>query len=100
MYNDDYLSVDEILHKLLGMSQIIVCFCSIVLIQNFCFLGEMSHFSYVAFDRMNKQRVQKKEAQWRRKREYQIAGDEDKNDATIEDYHWCILKCDFYFIIV
>ena len=47
----------------------------------------MGHFSYAAFDhRMNKQCVQT-EAQWRRKREYQIAGDEDKNEATIEDYH-------------
>ena len=46
----------------------------------------MGHFSYVAFDHhTNKQRVQK-EAQWR-KREYQIADDEDKNEATIEDYH-------------
>ena len=60
MYNDDYLSIGEILHELLGMSQIIVCFCSMVLIPNFCFLGEMGHFSYVAFDRMDKQCVQKK----------------------------------------
>ena len=29
----------------------------------------------------------KKEALWRSKREYQIAGDEDKDDDTIEDYH-------------
>ena len=60
---------------------------SAVLIPNFCSLGEMGHFSYVAFDHhTNKQRVQK-EAQWRRKREYQIACNEDKNEATIEDYH-------------
>ncbi|CAF3902416.1 unnamed protein product [Rotaria sordida] len=60
--------------------------------------SEMGHFSYVAFDRINKQRVQK-EAQWRKRRGQQIAGDEDtnddedtdddedKNDDTIEDYH-------------
>ena len=28
MYNDHYLSIDEILHELLDMSQIIVCFYS------------------------------------------------------------------------
>ena len=34
---------------------------STVLIPNFCSLGEMGHFSYVAFDhRMNKQRIQNK----------------------------------------
>ncbi|CAF1373293.1 unnamed protein product [Rotaria sp. Silwood1] len=48
--------------------------------------SEMGHFSYVAFDRINKQRV-KKEAQWRKRRGQQRAGDEDKNDDTIEDYH-------------
>ncbi|CAF2743160.1 unnamed protein product [Rotaria sp. Silwood2] len=58
---------------------------------NFCFVGEMGHFSYVAFDRINKQRV-RKEAQWRKRRGQQIAGtedtenDEDKNDDTIDDY--------------
>ncbi|CAF4449951.1 unnamed protein product [Rotaria sp. Silwood2] len=71
IYNDGYLSIGEILHEL---------------------LGEMGHFSYVAFDRINKQRVQK-EAQWRKRRGQQIAGDEDtdndedKNDDTIEEYH-------------
>ena len=57
MYNAGCLSIGEILHELLGMSQVIVYFCSMVLIPNFCFLGEMGHFSYVAFDRMNKQSV-------------------------------------------
>ncbi|CAF4611643.1 unnamed protein product [Rotaria sp. Silwood2] len=70
IYNDGYLSIGEILHEL---------------------LGEMGHFSYVAFDRINKQRV-RKEAQWRKRRGQQIAGDEDtendedKNDDTIDDY--------------
>ena len=90
--NAGYLSIGEILHKLLDMSQIVVCFCSMVLIPNFCFLGEMGHFSYVAFDCINKQRVPE-EAQWKKRRKYQIAGDEDtgndedKNDVTLEDYH-------------
>ncbi|CAF4571202.1 unnamed protein product [Rotaria sp. Silwood2] len=53
---------------------------------------ETDHFSYVAFDRINKQRV-KKEAQWKKRRGQLILGDEvtdndeDKNDDTIEDYH-------------
>lgn len=91
IYNDGYLSIGKILHELLGISQIIFCFYSKILIANFCFVGEMGHFSYVAFDRINKQRVQK-EAQWRKRRGQQIAGDEDtendedKNDDTIDDY--------------
>ena len=66
IYNDGYLSIGEILHQLLGMSQIIVCFCSMVLTPSFCFLGKMGHFSYVDFDYISKQRVQK-EAQWRKR---------------------------------
>jgi hypothetical protein len=52
----------------------------------------MGHFSYVALDRINKQRV-KKEAQWMKRRGQQIGDDEDtdddedKDDYTVEDYH-------------
>jgi len=53
----------------------------------------MSHFSYIAFDRMNKKRL-KNEAQWRKRRGQQTGGDEDTdnyededtNDNTVEDY--------------
>jgi len=53
----------------------------------------MGHFSYVAFDRTNKQRV-KKEAQWKKRRGQQTGDDEDtdndkdeeNNDDTAEDY--------------
>ena len=54
----------------------------------------MGHFSYVAFDCINK-RCARKEVQWRKRRGQQIAGDEDKNDDTIDDSVWCILNCDF-----
>ncbi|CAF1300157.1 unnamed protein product [Rotaria sp. Silwood1] len=72
IYNDGYLSIGEILHEL---------------------LGEMGHFSYIAFDRMNKQRL-KKEAQWRKRRGQQTGDDEDtdndkdeeNDDDTAEDY--------------
>ena len=84
IYNDGYLSIGEILQALLGMFQIIFCFFSKILIVNFCFVAEMGHFSYVAFARTNKQRA--KEVQWRKRRGQQIAGDEDKNDDTIDDY--------------
>ena len=56
-----------------------------ILIANFYFVGEMGNFSYVSFDRINKQRV-RKEAQRRNRKGQQIAGDEDKNDDTIYDY--------------
>ena len=85
IYKDGYLSIDEILHRILGMFQIIFCLFSKILITNFSFVAEMGHFSYVAFDRINKQRV-KKEVQWRKRRGQPIAGDEDKNDDKIDDY--------------
>ena len=59
IYNDGCLSIGEILHALLGMFQIIFCFFSKILIANFCFVAEMDHFSYVAFDRINRQRARK-----------------------------------------
>ncbi|CAF3807638.1 unnamed protein product [Rotaria sp. Silwood1] len=73
IYNDGYLSIGEILHEL---------------------LGEMGHFSFIEFDRMNKQRL-KKEAQWRKRRGQPAGGggdsnndeDDDTNDDTIEEYH-------------
>ena len=86
IYNDGYLSIGEILHALLGMFQIILCFFSKILIANFCFVAEMGHFSYVAFDRINQQRA-RKEVQWRKRRGQQIADDEDKNDDTIDLMH-------------
>ena len=85
IYNDGYLSIGEILHALLGICQIIFCFFSRILIANFCFVAEMGHFSYVAFDRINKQRA-RKEVQWGKRRRQQIADDENKNDHTIDDY--------------
>ena len=85
IYNDGYLSIGEILHALLSMFQIIFCFFSKILIANFCFVAKMGHFSYVAFDRINKQRA-RKEVQCRKRRGQQIADDEDKNDDIIDDY--------------
>ena len=85
IYNDGYLSIGEILHALLDMFQIIFCFFSKILIANFCFVPEMGNFSYVDFDRINKQRA-RKEVQWRKRGGQQIADDEDKNDDIIDDY--------------
>ena len=59
IYNDGYLSIGEILHEILGLFQIIFCLFSKILIANFCFVAEMGHFSYVAFDCINKQRTRK-----------------------------------------
>ena len=60
IYNDGYLSIGEILHGILGMFQIIFCLFSKILIANFCFVAEMGHFLYVAFDRARKTNVQEK----------------------------------------
>ena len=61
----------------------------------------MGHFSYVAFHRINKQRA-RKEVQWRKRRGQQIAGDEDKNDDTIDDYqsggYWTVIFTTFLCI--
>ena len=59
IYNDGYLSIGEILHGTLYMFQIVFCLFSKILIANFCFVAEMGHFSYVAFDRINKRRARK-----------------------------------------
>ena len=85
IYNDGCLSIGEMLHALLGMFQIIFCFFSKILIANFCFVAEMGHFFMFSFNHINKQPV-RKEVQWRKRRGQQIAGDEDKNDDTIDDY--------------
>ncbi|CAF0911615.1 unnamed protein product [Rotaria sordida] len=74
IYNDGYLSIGEVLYQV---------------------LDELGHFSFIAFDRMNKQRL-KKEARWRKRREQQTGdnenmsndndSDEDHDDDAVEDY--------------
>ncbi|CAF3823104.1 unnamed protein product [Rotaria sp. Silwood1] len=79
--NESNQNANESFHSFLWSMAPKNRYCSGIIIDS-----EMGHFSYVAFDRINKQRV-KKEAQWRKRRGQQRAGDEDKNDDTIEDYH-------------
>ncbi|CAF5030746.1 unnamed protein product [Rotaria sp. Silwood1] len=85
--NGSSQNANESFHSLLWSMAPKNRYCSGTIIDS-----EMGHFSYVAFDRINKQHVQI-EAQWRKRREKQIAGDEDtdndedKNDDTIEEYH-------------
>ena len=101
IYDDGYAFIGEILRALLGMFQIIFCLFSKILIANFCFVAEMGHFSYVALDRINKQRA-RKEVQWRKRTGQQIAGDEDKNDGTLNDYqsgaYWTVIFTSFLCI--
>ena len=56
-----------------------------------------------SFDHINKQRA-RKEVQWRKRRGQQIAGDEDKNDDTIDDYqsvaYWTVIFTSFLCINV
>ena len=54
-----------------------------------------------SFNHINKQRA-RKEVQWRKRRGQQIAGDEDKNDDTIDDYqsgaYWTVIFTSFLYI--